>query len=84
MNRRAFLSGLIAAPAVVAVANIMPVRSISRLLLPSEIFLTPSRLAIGVPISFATAGALPFGIAEGVTYYVISDGLTGLSLRGAA
>jgi len=34
MNRRFFLGGLIAAPAGVAADNIMPVRSIERLMLP--------------------------------------------------
>lgn len=35
MNRRAFLRGLIAAPAIVAAGSLMPIRSIERFVLPT-------------------------------------------------
>lgn len=35
MNRRSFLRGLIAAPAIVAAGSLMPIRSIERFLLPT-------------------------------------------------
>lgn len=41
-------------------------------------------LVAGTPIVFATTGALPTGITAGVTYYVISAGLTGSAFQFSA
>ena len=41
-------------------------------------------LTAGVPIVFASTGALPSGITSGVTYYVIAAGLTANSFQIAA
>ena len=69
MDRRGFLFGagasLIAAPAIVRAASLMPVRGI---IMPSEgLVMTSHGLAEG---DYIFTGNLPFGIQAGRVYYV--------------
>lgn len=51
---------------------------------PAVITWTGHNLRVGDPVKFTTTGLLPTGITAGVTYYVISAGLTANTFRVSA
>lgn len=51
---------------------------------PAVVTWTSHGFAAGQPIKFRTSGALPTGVTEGTTYYVIATGLTGGTFQFSA
>jgi hypothetical protein len=70
LTRRFVLGGLLAAPAVVAATNIMPVRSIARLMGPTAtIFDETGKIVAVIPVVIKHMHLPPFGslqVAEGI------------------